>query len=232
MAILRSTTGSDGGDLFQAAENRFQIRLSAEQRSGFSTIGQLVDAVTENLPANGSACWSSRAFFRLREALVKELDQPRQFIHPSTSLDELLPKQCRHRHWTRLTAHLGLRVPRLRRPVALVLVFVLAVTALFIGVLIAYHAFFAALLLAALLAAIARIVTTPLATRFPERKMTVGDLVYRLVYLHPEEFPTAGRTSKKAVWRMLRLLIADELGVTLEQLDLNLRFHEDLNVDW
>ncbi len=123
-------------------------------------------------------------------------------------------------------------MPRLLRPVVLVLAFVLAVTATFIGVLIAYHAFFAALLLGVLLAVIARIATTRLATRFPEQKMTAGDLAYHLVYLNPEEFPTAGRTSKKTVWKMLRLLIADELGVSVEQLDLNLRFHEDLNVDW
>ena len=71
--------------------------------------------------------------------------------------------------------------------------------------------------------------TPSLAVEFPSGCRTIEHFVYRVIGLNPQAFAASGALTEKETWRILRIIISDQLGVREEDIKPEVRFIEDLN---
>jgi hypothetical protein len=101
--------GLDGVEFVLAAEEAFGISIPDDVAAYLLTPRHVVDYVGTRLPAGDStACFSQRAFYRLRRAAVKAYQIPRRGVFPDTPWDEILPERGPfHSSWWLLQAAVG-----------------------------------------------------------------------------------------------------------------------------
>ena len=88
-----------------AVEDAFQISIPDRDAADLRTPGRLVDYLLDRLtPAGAPVCLDQRAFYTLRGAATRVLDQPRSAFHPNTRWDDLIPARKRRPYW-RLLHH-------------------------------------------------------------------------------------------------------------------------------
>ena len=84
--------GLDAVEFVLALEEAVGISITDEEASAMLTPRHVVDYLADRLPAGEThACFSQRAFFRLRSAMVDAYRIPRRGITPSTPWDDILP---------------------------------------------------------------------------------------------------------------------------------------------
>ncbi len=106
--------GLDSVELVLRIEEEFSIELPDPEIRDIRTVGELYRLVLSKVESTPS-CLSSKAFYRVRRALVECLSLPRRAIRPSTSLDSLLPRSQLAKEWQRVADHSGLALPPLKR---------------------------------------------------------------------------------------------------------------------
>ncbi len=117
--------GLDLVELTMEVAETFGIAIPDADAAGILTVGELHRYVVEKLRAGEatltmSGCPSRAAFYRLRRALVEGLGADRRGIRPETPMGSLVAPRGRRASWDRLEQALGVRLPRLVRPKALV----------------------------------------------------------------------------------------------------------------
>ncbi len=83
-----------------AVEDAFQLPISDRDAADIRTPGQLVDYLLGRLtPARAPDCLDQRAFYTLRRAGMRVLDQPRSAFHPDTRWDNIILVGKRRQYW-------------------------------------------------------------------------------------------------------------------------------------
>ena len=226
--------GLDTVELLLNVEECFGVAISDEAAAQLSTPRQLAKHVAELLavrspedrPAKASTCLNQRAFYRLRRALVDETGLSRNALRPTTPLATLLPDQ-RAVAWQRLRRSLAAPdLPRLTvtKPIS-------AIAQIVITSLSALLAAFLALspwsILVAALAGwfLSLIACDRLGTQFPSGLKTLGDLVPYV----PVDPPAVWREGE--ILQQVRVLTAQQGGLSLDQIDPDAHFVHDLGLD-
>ena len=108
--------GLDLLEFVLAVEDAFAIAISDKDADSLRTPGLLVDYLENRLtPSPNVPCLHQRAFYRIRLAGMKVLDQPRAAFAPTTPWDSLLHAGKQRREWLLLQRAAGLQPwPRLK----------------------------------------------------------------------------------------------------------------------
>jgi hypothetical protein len=107
--------GLDSVEIVLRIEETFGVDLPDDAISSIRTVGELYTLLLSKLDG-GYACLSSRAFYRVRRAMMEVLGVKRQLIRPSTELEHILPRNSRIPDWKRIQKQSGLRFPALMHP--------------------------------------------------------------------------------------------------------------------
>ncbi len=237
--------GLDVVDLFLDLEEQFEIEISDFDGQQLKTVGDLYFLVVSKLresmskdrrdPAS-SLSLTDAAHSQIRNALSFVLDIPIDEIDASTKLDSILPKSGRRRIWQELRQCLGLELPELVRPTWLVNLLPFAVlsgSVYFLTQLPEDLSWPLHLLLLlgsiAALAFIACICSIPMATNVPKTMPTVQDLAEQVVALNFFRLRSEFHGwEDQDVWKVLKLIIVEQLDVKPELVTPDARFIEDL----
>jgi acyl carrier protein len=242
--------GLDLVDLVLEVEDTFGIRFTNAEAEKWTRVGELIRGVYGKLhpPAGSWYCESGRAFYKFRKAMRQALPLERHQVRPGSSLELLLPIEHRPETWRRLQAA-GLDLPTLILPyrlfvacLALVGGFVaLHLIALPLGVPEATVGWFLVGTIP-IISLLVYYITRPFADQLPERVRTVRGVVRILAKREfaltdyderrqLEHFKTWKGRSHEEVARKVREVIAEVLGVDVEQIEQagdGARFIEDL----
>lgn len=229
--------GLDGVELILAIEDSFGIHITDEEANTVSTVGDLQNLVVGKLDGRESKrCLTSAAFYRTRRGIVQALGVDRRQITPSTPLLTLLPEKDRRENWRRIQGAMEFNLPALQHPgsTQLGLIFLGVIPALWAG--FHYRLGFGWRVLLFVLGLIAGgllIKVSPvLATSFPNRDATVGDLAKDVLAAnHARVAEAAGGWNQKEVWETLCSLIVRQTGVSREDITPEARIVGDLGID-
>jgi acyl carrier protein len=234
--------GLDSVELVMDVERTFGITIPDADAEKITTVGALHRYVVarlglEEAATTRSRCPSQVAFYRLRRSLVDGLGIDRGGVRPASPMGPFIAAGDGKATWARLEQVLGVPLPALVRPKALVESLTLAViaaaaaTALWticLGVPLSL-CLLLALAVAFLLGILAGHVSAPFATRVPPACAMVRDAVG--VVLLGDVGSIRDELDSGAVWSLLRSLLITQLGVRPEELTDDAEFVRDLGLD-
>lgn len=222
-------------EIVMEVEETFGIVFSDDAAPQIRTVGQLHEYILEcRNREKQQGCPTGRVFREIRRVLTDTASLPKRAIRPSTQLKAILPPHTRRRVWKALRASVSGRLPGLRLPfrlgpisaglcvvagiigTATVTPHVGGVNAVVLGV--------AATVMALLLIAF---VTRSYALALPHGVVTVGDLTLAALPPGHEEAAKQQMTDEE-VWERLQKIVADILGVKIDDITPSARFVEDL----
>ena len=111
-------------NLWSRAEKEFGIAFDDAELSRISTVGDFYEIVLRELhlkqqgtvaPMPDTGCASSRAFYRLRKALIESGLARRKDVAPKAALESLIPRKNRREKWEEVARLMSCRLPRLER---------------------------------------------------------------------------------------------------------------------
>ena len=101
--------GLDAVEFVFALEDTFGIAISDAEATAMETPRLVVDFLVRRLPSSSTAtCHTQQAFYRLRTAVVRAYQTPRNAIHPTTEWRTLLPDRYLNRAWGQLQRVAGI----------------------------------------------------------------------------------------------------------------------------
>jgi len=103
----------DHANFVRLIENEFSIYLPDEELNEVFTVGNLHKLLVQKLKAT-PGCLTSKAFYRLRNAIMVVLGLPRQSIRPATFLDDIFDEKRIREQWNFLANASGLNLPGLQ----------------------------------------------------------------------------------------------------------------------
>jgi acyl carrier protein len=230
--------GLDGVELVMNVEETFGFSIPDGDAVGLVTVGELYDYILEHrFKGRQDGCLTSVAFYKLRCALTSVLGIARSNVRVSSELTAIIPNR-RRRIWRSLQKAIGLRLPKLVRPVpvwatsiAVSFVFVIAIFILLFGRQGVGGAVNGALVTLFACSFVFYQGTKPLAVAFQSKFATVGGLTKCIVQMnYGTIFDGCQRASEDDIWRVLREIIVEQLGVPPEHVTKEARFVEDLGI--
>jgi acyl carrier protein len=246
--------GFDTAEFIMSAEREFDILLDGADLQRIRTVGEFHRLVMRELREQHDAlsaprpqptvCKTSRAFYRLRRAMLECGIADRSRIRPGAALPDLIPARHRRTLWKNLAAALSCELPPLQRPgwvVFLILPVSIVLAAAFIlrlgfaesDSLIWIVIPATALLFAAMMAA-----SRPLAVSFPGQTTTLTALAHHLSTTDPEAFlPITDRITiahgwtNQQAWDRISALVVERTGVDPSEITPDADFIDDLRMD-
>lgn len=100
--------GLDTVELVLAFEESFGLAIPNEDAEQLITPGDVIRYVERRLTPGSGACLEQRAFYRLRQASMTVLGQPRDVLRPASRWRDLLPSDGRRRAWRDLGGEVAL----------------------------------------------------------------------------------------------------------------------------
>jgi acyl carrier protein len=232
--VVEAAKGLDSVAFIMEVEDCFGISIPDAEAETIHTVAGLFSSVRLRFRASSSAqCLTAKAFYQLRRSLVTLTGRSRSSIRPDTQLEELLPQADRRTQWHELERLMGLKLPRLIRPAALVhfnertglLVMTLLTLGIF-GSLAKQHwvptvAFpLAGLMIAG---AIWRTLRTP-PIDFPGCS-TVGELA-RFVWAKNCKLQATQGASDQQIWEAIVNIVSESIGMKASDVTPELRFND------
>jgi acyl carrier protein len=232
--------GLDSVYLVIEVEQAFGVRFSDREVENTRTVGQFHELLCRSLGAQASdRCLTQAAFYRVRSALIELAGAERAAVRPGADLATLLPLDKRGAFWDRFASSSGLVLPRLepvwREPhwrwwpafawAAFALVIWGAIVAILTGS--------AVLLVAGLWVALLCILGTAMMALAPVEALgrdfeTVGGLARCVVEENLDRFTAPAADSDGAIWRRLRGIICEHLGISESEVQRETDFVRDL----
>jgi len=227
----------DLGELMLEVEDTFGFAIPAEDAADLSSMGRLYDYVlAHRFHGKQDACLTSITFYQLRRALMAVLHIPKDAVRCSTELSAIIANR-RRRTWRFIEKASGFHLPFLRRPrwfmrLAMLLAVALGIT---VPVLAGLKPFGGGIL-SAIVATCAFVLiffcrlTEVFATEYPPDLSTVGQLAKATLARNYQRIVAESKKSATdaEVWDILRRIIADQLGIPLEQLTKETEFFKNL----
>lgn len=239
MAGRRKPSGSDAVDLVVEAEDTFGFSIPDKDSEVLDTVGKLYDYILANrFGGTPDGCVANVAFYKLRRALMTIFGIPRSDVRLSLDLATLIPTR-RRKNWSDLRRALGLRMPRLVRPLWVTVITTMIGLGLILGVCFVLNetlgrgAIWIGFPIAVCLVPyVLYRATEPLATKFRSEFATVGGLTKSILGKNYGALSDqCHRANPAEIWSALCALIGEELGVRPNQLTAGTNFVKDLNVD-
>lgn len=224
--------GLDGVELVMAVEDEFKISISDSDAAQCVTVGKLVDLIYSRLRHNTQdPCLSQQGFHIVRKTMMERLGLKRSQIKLEAKLDDFIGRSNRREVLQKLLNALRGNetecCPSLERPkwmtpiVSLVIPVVVCVSI----VSLTWLPFIVALLVAVVAGILANLMTTPFKREFPASLSTVQDLIKFTRTLDSRKW------TKDEVFKKIREITVEQLGVKESQVTLEARFIEDLLLD-
>jgi acyl carrier protein len=226
--------GLDGLELVMAVEEKFGIEIADEEAQNALTPRLLYDVVEKKIrTVPTELCHSQRAFYILRRAFRTQFSTDRKAFRPGASLESLVPRQDRIRHWEDLKRNLGaLRWPKLVLPRVAFFGIFLAILVL-AGCTYIWAPGFEGLILASLSIGVSALIIIPLTA--PLRTSFAGQTVASLsdFLVTSNSFlvgPIADEWTREGIRLEIRKIIVEQLGISPDFND-DSSFVHDLGVD-
>lgn len=208
--------GLDGIELIMEFEDEFGIRITDEEATEARTPRMVIDLVLSKLEVKAqTVCWSQRAFYLLRGALMEFAGAPRKAIRPGSELRDIISPDRVAPVWPTLELAIQAKVwPSLVRPRLLVTALWAAGIAFCLGLFVASlaggttAAIGTAFLGTIVFAVAATLATTRWQTRLPDGLTRIRDLV-----------PYAG-SSERIEWTrekvavIVKVIVMEQLGLS------------------
>ncbi len=107
--------GLDVVEFVMMVEDAFDLKIPDHEAETIATPGELVEYLMKRLPKEATgACLTQRAYYRIREAVVRVLGHPPAALQPETRWEELIPPKNRRGTWRLLhVAAKPMKWPRL-----------------------------------------------------------------------------------------------------------------------
>lgn len=231
--------GLDSVELILEVEDCFKIRISDSSCEKVTTVADLVAVVINHLPRYSSPCPTAQHFRTLRSQLSKTSEIPTRSFRPKTPLADVFPRPHRRRLWSKF-AEGSQFVPPLVAPRAIDRGFLVTFwVCAFLWVVMMGIVFFALGGLAAsgvglgtlgIVAVLIVFLYKRCTLCFPQGCLTVADLV-RLTM--PTPMPSGAGdilAAENVVLQTVRQLTADQLGLSLDRVQPESRFVQDLGM--
>lgn len=223
--------GLDGVELVMAVEDEFKINISDSDAARCVTVGLLVDLIYSRLRHNTQdPCLSQQGFHIVRKTMIELLGLKRSQIKLETRLGDLIGRTNRREIWHKLLHALRGQEdawPPLERPswmnriVNLVIPIIICVAI----VTLTWWPFIMALLVAVVAGILANLITIPFMQEFPESFLKVQDLIKLVRTLDSRNW------TKDEVFKKIREITVEQLGVKESQVTLEANFVKDLLID-
>ncbi|MCC6661477.1 MAG: hypothetical protein IT437_11390 [Phycisphaerales bacterium] len=230
----------DSVELVMEVEDHFKVTLPDSECSLVRTVADLAGLVISKLPRESGKCPTATRFFQVRDHVLETAGLPPRALRPKTKLEVVFPRRRRRAMWAMLRGRDPI-IPRLVASPAVDQAFLwLSGVGLFAWLLASAATWGAAGGVAAVLMGMVALIAggsltafaySRLAVCFPEGCVTVGDLVRQTL---PPQIPTErGRrlAAEQAVLQKVREIIAEQLGLKLDEVRPESRFIEDLRMD-
>ncbi len=228
--------GLDLVELAMEVENTFSISIRDEDAVTLETPGKLYDYIlASRFEGRDQGCLANVTFYKLRRALISVLQIARSEVRLSSDLHVLIPNR-RRETWAGLRESMGLRLPELIRPVwvkvlitALGGASTIAAFMLIVDKIGFQTAIFPIILVVAVVSIVLYLATIPLEVEFGPDFATVGGLTKAILRRNYGAISDeCQRANAEEVWNTLRSLIAEQLGVSLEDVTKDVSFVKDL----
>lgn len=221
--------GLDLVECIMEVEERFQINLPDEELEQMDTVADLAALVMARLPVGlpqTKPCPSMVGFNRFRSLLIAEVGMPRGAIRPGVRLETLFPPGNRDT-WQRLRRVSGVPALVVRADYAGLFVLIAIVPAI---LMLLHSGLGVVALTAGVLALVfwrsrARKIRDSFAMEFPPGAETVGDMA-RLCAPWEPSFDRSPRTAPQDVLNIVRGIVADTTGYSLDRVQADTRFCE------
>jgi acyl carrier protein len=218
--------GLDAVEIIMNCEDAFDIRIPDNEVEKVRTAGNLHSLVMRLLSQRqgAPACPSSQVFYRLRKALIG-IGVPRRLIRPESKVGEIV-EELGEARWADVRA--TLEIPRmLRKPAwAELLVFggvtVTVFAAKFLG-----GGILAGIGAGIVAAYVLYLVTLPVRMNFQSNE-SLRQRIYGLVGGRRRKLAAVNSVSNAEAWQILRGILAEQLGIPMEEIRRESRFIEDL----
>lgn len=100
--------GFDLMEFVLSVEDAFALRFPDQSRATITTPRRLIDYLAAQLPvADEHYCLTQRAYYRLRQILVRRLGCSRSALRPRTSLLAAIPEEARAAVWMQVRRDIG-----------------------------------------------------------------------------------------------------------------------------
>ncbi len=233
--------GLDGVELLMATEETFQITFTDQEASKMVTVGDLYAQILSKLAElHFVPCLTSYTFYRLRRTLINVLGIQRNQFYPKQKIEYIFPKKNRRAQWHVLSKRLNFRLPELQRPkwifgfltFGLCFWLVGSILGNIFGFLTPLQTWISIILSLIFAWSVYRI-SKPLAVYFRTEISTLAEMIEEIVRFN---FGKANDRVKqwnddKDIWKSLKCLIVEQLGVKPEEVIESARFVEDLGID-
>lgn len=232
--------GLDYVELIMRTEKEFGIVISDAECGEISTVGDLYRCVCNKVAlSTRPGCLTSRAFYRVRRALVECYGLAREQVRPDTGLEEILPPQKRLDTWRRFRRSLKLNTPDIfvRSFGVASLIWLPPLAGLLFCLyhsVFQHHSLYLCILppVSFVWMILLGCVTQPFAVRVSDSCASVGDLSRRVLAMNIKEIRESNQAWREMeLWEALRVMIADQIGVKLEEVVDEARFQDDLGIN-
>lgn len=232
--------GLDSLELVIEVEQAFGVHFSDREIENTRTVGQFHALLCRRIgAAESSPCPTQAAFYRVRSALIELAGIDRAAVRPGADLAMMLPLGKRGAFWDRFAASTGLVLPRLepewsKRHSHWWAAFTWASIALVAwGIIAAVVLESAILLVAGLWLALLCILGTAMMALTPRVALggdfaTVGGLARCVVHENLARFTVPVADPEDVIWRRLRDIICEHLGVPELEVQRETEFVRDL----
>ena len=229
--------GLEAVELLMEIEESLGVSVPEDEIGSIETVGDLFDAIMRrkrDLSTDPPQLLLQQTFELLEAELRNEFGLLKPMVREDW-LDVVIPRRGRRSKWHALSERLGLRLPTLERPRAVVIASVLCVAVA--GSSIGYWTRhldvvprIVAIGLGLVTATIsAALLTRPFATAFPTSIKTMGQLVETVAaYNYDELAARLGTSGPDGAWDAVRRLVAGVYGVAEQQVGRNTSFVTDL----
>lgn len=221
--------GLDSVELVIAVEEEFKIAISDTDAARCATVGKLVDHVYSRLrQSSGEPCPSQHGFYIARKRMMDLLGLKRPQIRPETRLEDLIGRTHRRTIWRNLIASVTEQKntwPSLVRPKWMTFLIILLIPVA-VCISIVTSTLLPLALALPLATALAFLRDTALfKQQFPAEFSQVQDLIKLVNTLDSKVW------SKDEVFRRIKKITADTLGIKESRVTPDASFIDDLGVE-
>lgn len=244
--------GLDAVELVMEVEEQFGIEIDDREAEKTLTVGELYEVVLGKCgKMTSNSCVKQRAFYALRNGLVKAFNADRKEIRTETHTSKFFPALVIRHRWEGFGKSTGLRLPALELSslgqvvkvaswILLIIPFTVFMTGITLSttlgmsdstfelgfIILVIFIFVVGFLLHVELRAM--LLRSRLATRIPSECQTLRGLTQALATKNSECFkPCVAETD---VWTRLKGIISEQLGVDEDSIRAEMRFVEDLGI--
>ncbi len=212
-------------ELLMNVEDAFEMKLTEEECGRAGTVGELHSIIVDKLgtSADKDVCLTSHTFYRLRRTIKTLFVNDDRRISPAMRMEILVPLANRRKAWSLLGHTLTCRIPRLSRPGWILPILFVVSGVLLLDAVVSgdWEIGFASL--GFLLLGYG--MTIPLATQIPSCCGTMGKLARTILKLNfGKILRDRNAFSERDVWETLRAIVAEKLGVEIEEVTRNALF--------